>query len=173
MDLKRIVSGFPQIMTDILSELSFEDLLEMRLVSTGLYQFLMEDKQVWIGIFTKTYTNLLENNEDWRFPLKLSPSFETKEEMRRALKQQWMDVFDKITKIASIPRLMRMCQLFSRAPKNFGALLGALGIFCKVPKIVNMFMYSKSESQPILKIEKLRFISNINFKVKILTTINN
>ena len=53
MDLQRIVSGFPQIMTDILSELNFEDLLEMRLVSTGLYQFLIEDKQVWIGIFTK------------------------------------------------------------------------------------------------------------------------
>ena len=126
MDLKRIVSGFPQIMTDILSELSFEDLLEMRLVSTGLYQFLMEDKQVWIGIFTKISTNLLENNEDWRFPLKLSPSFETKEEMRRALKQQWMDVFDKITKIASIPSLMRMCQLFSRAPKNFGKILSEI-----------------------------------------------
>ena len=126
MDLKRIVSGFPQIMTDILSELSFEDLLEMRLVSTGLYQFLMKDKQVWIGIFTKNYTNLLENNEDWRFPLKLSPSFETKEEMRRALKQQWMDVFDKITKIASIPSLMRMCQLFSQAPKNFGKILSEI-----------------------------------------------
>ena len=126
MDLQRIVSGFPQIMTDILSELNFKDLLEMRLVSTGLYQFLMEDKQVWIGIFTKIYTNLLENNEDWRFPLKLSPSFETKEEMRRAMKQQWMDIFDKITQIASIPSLMKMCQLFSRAPKNFGKILSEI-----------------------------------------------
>ena len=126
MDLQRIVSGFPQIMTDILSELNFEDLLEMKLVSTGLYQFLMEDKQVWIGIFTKIYTNLLENNEDWRFPLKLSPSFETKEEMRRAMKQQWMDIFDKITKIASIPSLIKMCQLFSRAPKNFGKILSEI-----------------------------------------------
>ena len=85
MDLQPIISEFPQIMTDILSELNFEDLLEMKLVSTGLYQFLIEDKQVWIGIFTKIYTNLLENNEDWRFPLKLSPSFETKEQMKWAL----------------------------------------------------------------------------------------
>ena len=80
MDLELLISsnsasGFQEIMTEILSSLNFDELLRMRLVSQTLYQFLMENKQVWIQVFTKSYKNLLENNEDWRFPLKLSASF--------------------------------------------------------------------------------------------------
>jgi hypothetical protein len=119
MDLERIASVYPQIMTDILSKFDFKDVLIVRGVSTTLYQFLMKDRQVWIRIFTKIYSDMLVNNDDARFPLKLSASFETKEEMKRVLKQQWMDVFDKIKQIASIPSLMKMCQLFSQAPENY------------------------------------------------------
>ena len=124
MDLELLInsnsaSGFQEIMTEILSSLNFDDLLQIRLVSQTLYQFLMENKQVWIQVFTKTYQNLLENNEDWRFPLKLSASFQAKEEMKRVLKRQWMEVFDNIKHVASIPTLIKMCQLFTRAPENY------------------------------------------------------
>ena len=124
MDLELLInsnsaSGFQEIMTEILSSLNFDELLRMRLVSQTLYQFLMENKQVWIGLFTKTYKELLEKNEDWKFPLKLSASFQTKEELKQALKQQWMEVFDNIKQVASIPNLIKMCQLFNRAPRNY------------------------------------------------------
>ena len=124
MDLELFInsdhaSGFQEIMTEILSSLNFDDLLQIRLVSQTLYQFLMENKQVWIGIFTEIYKKLLENNEDWRFPLKLSVSFQTKEEMKRVLKQQWMEVFENIKQVASVPSLIKMCQLFTRAPGNY------------------------------------------------------
>ena len=96
MDLERIASVYPHIMTDILSECNFEDLLLVRGVSTTLYQFLMKDRQVWIQIFTKIYSNMLVNNDDARFPLKLMAPFETKEAMKIHLKSQWRDVFNKI-----------------------------------------------------------------------------
>ena len=98
--------------------LQFDDFLKFS------FNFIVRPTRHFFLFFS--ISNLLENNKDWRFPLKLSPSFETKEEMRRALKQQWMDVFDKITEIASIPSLMKMCQLFSRAPKNFGKILSEI-----------------------------------------------
>ena len=72
MDLELLInsnsaSGFQEIMTEILSSLNFDDLLNIRLVSQTLHQFLMENKQAWIQVFTKTYKNLLENNEDGGF----------------------------------------------------------------------------------------------------------
>ena len=158
MDLELFInsnpaSGFQEIMTEILSSLNFEDLIQIRLVSTSFEQFLMNDRKVWERVSSKTFSNVLDKTDTVRFPNRLMENlmtkvkhFETKEEMVNHFKQQWTDVFDKCSTLASIPRLMNFCK-FLQTQDDYLKIcseiksLMRLGGYPEIPTMSHMWLY--------------------------------
>ena len=121
-------SGFPQFMMEALEHLDFEDLLKTRLVSTGFYDFLMEEKQrkIWIQACTKilssifqklaktlvSYSNVLEARR--QLARRLSTSLRDWRGMTDNL-QQWINLFESIKEAATIPQIVRVCHLLRKS----------------------------------------------------------
>ena len=156
MDLELFInsdpaSGFQEIMTEILSSLNFEDILQTRLVSTSFDQFLMNDRKVWEQVSSRTFSNVLDKTV--RFPNRLMENvmtkvkhFETKNEMVNHFKQQWTEVFDKIKILASLPQLMKICKYlqtqddYSKIRSEIKYLM-RLGGYPEIPAMSPMWAY--------------------------------
>ena len=158
MDLELFInsnpaSGFQEIMTEILSSLNFEDLLQIRRVSTSFEQFLMNDRKVWERVSSRTFSSVLDKTDTVRFPNRLMENlmtkvkhFETKEEMVNYFKQQWSDVFDNIKSLASIPRLMNFCKFLQTRDDYLKIcseikFLMRLGGYPEIPTMSHMWLY--------------------------------
>ena len=113
MDPERMIisaeaSGFPQFMREIFKNLDFEDLLKTRLISMTFYKFLMDNNQgkIWIVAASKVFANFLQKNIE-NFPDCLQMGFWNTE----SFQQKWIEVFEKIKDIASIPEVIKICHL--------------------------------------------------------------
>ena len=100
-------SGFPQFMVEALEHLDFEDLLKTRLVSTGFQNFLMEEKQrkIWIQAYSKILSSIFQKNYDAK----------TANPTQTENLQQWINLFESIKEAATIPQIIRICQLLMKS----------------------------------------------------------
>ena len=109
-------SGFPQFMTEILEHMNFEDLLKTRLVSTTFHDFLMNKNQrsIWIQAASKIFLKFYQSAYDIeKFPglrCVFTQDWFT-EELKNRFQQEWIEVLEKIKETATIPQIIKICQI--------------------------------------------------------------
>ena len=115
-------SGFPQFMVEVCKNLEFEELLKTRLVSVTFYNFLMHGNQrsIWIHASSKVFFTFRQNAYDAKkFPLVkrwVSQGWFT-EDMKNNLQKEWIQVFEKIQKTATIQQIIKICHLLRETEK--------------------------------------------------------
>ena len=130
-------SGFPQFMREVFENLDFEDLLKTRLTSMTFYEFLMDKSQrrIWMRASSKVLSTFLQYTYDLkRFPVLQTWTLD----QINHFQQKWIEVFEKIKEVATIPQLIKICNLLreTETPGKFceTSMFSIISIILEVSK---------------------------------------